>query len=188
MYIEGAISTEQKKEGITPHQQQYGGKESLQDASEIEIKAWGELTYIYVKKKDRDGKLAPKAVRCIWNGTNPDNIRSVSGIPIVAKNGQWQLMKPIHSAQAITIRGCFPLKDAVDADLPEPPETETITAAEAEEESDTEQEGQTWSKRGSNVVQTWSKRGPNVVQTWSKRGHEHTARNLKPHIGYLCSC
>ena len=59
------ISTAQKKEGIAPHQQQYGGKESLQDASEIEIKAWGELTYIYVKKKDRDGKLAPKAVRCI---------------------------------------------------------------------------------------------------------------------------
>ena len=52
------------------------------------------------------------------------------------------MQKPVHSAQAIVIRGCFPLKDSVDAKLPEPPEIELTTLAETpDDESDSEQPG-----------------------------------------------
>ena len=85
------ISDLQKKEMITAHQEQYNTKETLHEAYGIQIHTWGELCYIYVKKKDRSGKLTPKAVRCVWNGTNLGNSRSVSGIPIVARDGEWVL-------------------------------------------------------------------------------------------------
>ena len=130
LYNHTSITKDQKEKGITAHQDQYGGEEDLEAANEIPIRTWGELTYIYVKKKDRHGKLSPRAIRCIWNGRNQDNIKSISGIPIVAVDGKWQLQKPIHSAQAVTIRGCFPLRDTIDTKLPEPPDTTLMLASD----------------------------------------------------------
>ena len=135
-----SISPEQKKLGITAHQQQFGGTEDLESANEIPIYTWGELTYIYVKKKDRNGKLSPRAARCIWNGRNHDHSHSISGIPIVAADSKWQLQKPIHSARVVVSRGIFPLKQKVNSELPTPKDAEIMTAEEAAEEAETPEE------------------------------------------------
>ena len=69
---------------------------------------------MYINKKNRSGKLSPKAVRCIWNGADSDHRHSVSAIPIQAQGSLWQLQKPVHSAKVVVVKGVFPLKQSVE--------------------------------------------------------------------------
>ena len=84
LYNHTSITKNQKEQGKTAHQEQYDCDDDLEAANEIPIRTWGELTYIYVNKKDRHGKLSPRAIRCIWNGRNQDNIKLISGIALAA--------------------------------------------------------------------------------------------------------
>ena len=65
-----SITKDQKEKGITAYQEQFNTKDTLYEAYGINIATWGELCYVYVLKKNRAGKLSPRAVRCIWNGAN----------------------------------------------------------------------------------------------------------------------
>ena len=91
---------------------------------------------MYVLKKNREGKLSPRAVRCIWNGANLDNAHSTSAIPITSSKGMWILGKPIHSAKVVVIRGQFPLRLEVDETLPTPPGVEIVEAPDDEEDDE----------------------------------------------------
>ena len=85
---------------------------------------------MFVLKKDRQGKLSPRAVKCIWNGAHMDQAHSISAIPIQEQpDGTWELLKPIHSTKVTVVRGWFPLRMAANTKLPVPPEI-TLEAAD----------------------------------------------------------
>jgi len=106
-----SITKEQKESGKTAWQEQFGTTETLVEAYGIPIHSWGELTYVFLKKRDRNGKLSPRAVKCIWNGPSRKYAHSICAIPITQEGDGWKLHKPISSAQVKVIRGVFPLKE-----------------------------------------------------------------------------
>jgi hypothetical protein len=119
------ITKEQRASGKTAYQEQYNCEDTIDNAYGIKVHTWGELTYMYIIKSHRKCKLGGKAVRCIWNGANLDNVNSHSAIPIVRQGDKWKLKKPIHSAKVVTISGVFPLAMEISAELPTPPGMET---------------------------------------------------------------
>ena len=136
------ITPLQKEEKKTAYQDQFRCNDTLDTAYGIEIQPWGALCYVYVLKKNRESRLSPKAVRCIWNGVNLDNKHSISAIPISREEGKWVLHKPIHSHRVVTLPTVFPLAMEVNQELPQPPGVElsepTDNTDDDEQDSDDE--------------------------------------------------
>ena len=78
------ITDVQKLHFQNPYNEQFRCEEfkDIYSAYGVPIGTWGELCYVYVKKKDRKGKLSPRAIRAIWNGVERDYVHSTSAIPI----------------------------------------------------------------------------------------------------------
>ena len=98
-----AVTKEQKEQKVTAHQQQFNCEETLYNAFGIEIAPYLTLCYCFILKKNRDNKLSPKAVRCLWAGVNRENVHSTKCIPITKDNGLWKLGKCQNTALARTL-------------------------------------------------------------------------------------
>ena len=108
------ITQQQKNQGMTAHQDQFNNSEILTNAYGIEVVPFGTLCYIYVKKQDREGKVAERAIRAIWAGANEEHAHSIKAMPIKLKNGVWEIMPTVHNAKVKIIHGKFPLKNIGD--------------------------------------------------------------------------
>ena len=63
------------------------GEMDIEQAMGVPIHTFGELAFLYIKQKDRHGKLTARAVVGVWVGVNLDNLRSHKAAPFKLVEG-----------------------------------------------------------------------------------------------------
>ena len=104
------ITARQHALGTHPWFDQFGEMDIMK-AMGVPIHTFGELAFLYIKQKDRHGKLVPRAIVGVWAGVNLENLRSHKVAPFKLVEGQWVIGKCLHGAKVNVITGVFPLRD-----------------------------------------------------------------------------
>ena len=102
------ITAAQKEAGTTARQEQTG---KYEDFDYSRLNTFGEKAYVYVKKKDRKGKVSQRAIRCFWAGLQEDCIDPIMGghrfVPYTKKNGDVQVYPSMTAVTFRVFRGDF---------------------------------------------------------------------------------